>query len=171
MNETMFCPNCGKADQPKNSYCRGCGSFLPDFENLKKREIPPEEHLKANAILNIMTAVASLTLAVLLYVFFLGKENTPVLIYVTAGFLTAMFAWQVQIFIRSLKLKKQIILPKRGNDEEKTKDLSAAKDRKSLKEADFSNNVPASVTEYTTKDLKEKSKRSSQTQHQPDGTI
>lgn len=150
----MFCPSCGKSDQTENTYCRNCGKFLPDFDKLKKRETPPEEHLKANSVLNIMTAVVSLTLAILLYVNFLGAENTPVLIYVTAGFLTAMFAWQVQVFVRSLMLKKQIILPKR---EEELK--SVEKDL--LNEADFSDNIPASVVEYATKNLKEKVKRSS----------
>lgn len=163
----MFCPNCGKAEQTPNSYCRQCGEFLPDFDKLKKREISPEQHLKANSVLNIMTAVVSLTLAILLYINFLGAENTPVLIYITAGFLTAMFAWQVQIFIRSLILKKQIILPKR--DETKAELKSAAK--KMLNEADFSNNVPASVGEHTTKNLREKVKRSTQSEHQSDRTI
>ncbi len=152
----MFCPNCGKSDQTENTYCRNCGKFLPDFDKLKKRETPPEEHLKANNVLNIMTAIVSLTLAILLYVNFLGAENTPVLIYVTAGFLTAIFAWQVQVFIRSLMLKKQIILPKRDETEAELK--SATKDL--LNEADFSDNIPASVSEYTTKNLKEKVKRS-----------
>lgn len=150
----MFCPSCGKSDQIENTFCRNCGKFLPDFDNLKKREISPEEHLKANSVLNIMTAIVSLTLAILLYVNFLGGENTPVLIYVTAGFLTAIFAWQVQIFVRSLLLKKQIILPKREGKELK----SAANDL--LNEADFSDNIPASVGKYKTKDLAEKVKRS-----------
>ncbi|MEO8072341.1 MAG: hypothetical protein ABI891_15155 [Acidobacteriota bacterium] len=154
----MFCQNCGKAEQTPNSYCRHCGKFLPDFDKLEKREISPEEHLRANSILNIMTAVVSLTLAILLYINFLGEENTPVLIYVTAGFLTAMFAWQAQIFIRNLKLKKQIILPKR-NETERKEIKSSANDL--LNEADFSDNIPASIGEYTTKNLREKVKRSS----------
>ena len=73
----MFCPNCGKSDQEKNSFCRQCGTFLPDFDKIKKREISPEEHLKVNSVLNLMTAIVSITLAILLYSFFLGGENTP----------------------------------------------------------------------------------------------
>ncbi len=157
----MFCPNCGKAEHTPNSYCRHCGEFLPDFDKLEKREISPEEHLRANSILNIMTAVVSLTLAILLYINFLGAENTPVLIYITAGFLTAMFAWQVQIFIRSLILKKQIILPKR--DETKVELKSVKNDL--LNEADFSENIPAGIGEFTTKNLREKVKRSTQSEH------
>ena len=109
----MFCPKCGKSDQIANSYCRQCGSFLPDFDKIKKREISPEEHLKINFVLNLMTAFVSITLAILLYSFFLGGENTHPLIYITAGFLTAMFFWQAQVFWRTLQLKKQF--PKRNN--------------------------------------------------------
>lgn len=155
----MFCPKCGNADQKENTYCRSCGNFLPDFDNLKQREISPEEHLKANSVLNIMTAVVSLTLAILLYVNYLGGENTPVLIYITAGFLTAMFAWQVQVFVRNLKLKKQIILPKRTETKEKLKEIESVPTKELLKEADFSDNVPTSVVEYTTRKLKTKFNR------------
>ncbi len=54
-------------------------------------------------------------------------------------------------------LKKQIILPKENETETELK--SAEKDL--LNEADFSDNIPASVGKYTTKDLAEKVKRSS----------
>lgn len=153
----MFCPNCGKADQNVNSYCRQCGKFLPDFDNLKKLETTPEEHFKVNFVLNIMSGVVSITLAILLYSFFLGKQDTPPIIYITAGFLTAMFAWQVQIFIRNLKLKKHI--PKQNKNVVEVgnqKTFDSAQTRELLNEPDFDNYVPASVSEYTTKNLKEK---------------
>lgn len=157
----MFCPNCSKGEQKPESFCRRCGKFLPDFERAGRRQITPQEHLKANSILNVMTAIASLTLAILLYVIFLGKADTPVIIYVTAGFLTAMFAWQVQIFWRSQLLKKQIILPRRAEIEEKPKEVESFATRELLNEADLSDRVPASVTENTTKNLTSKVERSS----------
>jgi len=153
----MFCPNCGKADQTVNSYCRQCGNFLPDFDNLKKRETSPEEHFKVNLVLNIMSGVVSITLAILLYSFFLGKQNAPPIIYITAGFLTAMFAWQVQIFIRNLKLKDQLLKKNKSvveTSEEKI--LNGAETKRLLNEPDYNDYIPASVTEYTTKNLKEK---------------
>ncbi|MEO6589476.1 MAG: hypothetical protein ABIP06_09245 [Pyrinomonadaceae bacterium] len=157
----MFCPNCGKSDQETNSYCRQCGKFLPDFDKLKKREISPEEHLKVNTVLNVMSAVVSITLAILLYYFFLGKHDTPPIIYITAGFLTAMFFWQAQIFWRNILLKRQI--PKRNDNTENENTLLVEKTKTKdlLNEADLSDVVPASVTEYTTKNLKEKVRRSS----------
>lgn len=156
----MYCPNCGKAEQKINTYCRQCGSFLPDFDKVAKREISPEEHLKANSVLSLMTAIVSLSLAILLYVLFLGKDDTPVIIYITAGFLTAMCAWQVQTFWRTLKLKKQIVnknnRPEVSEKYEDKKILSPAPTKEFLNEADLSHIVPASVTEYTTKNLTEK---------------
>jgi len=127
----------------------------------RDREITPEEHLKANSVLNIMTAIASITLAILLYVFFLGEENTPVIIFITAGFLTAIFAWQVQIFWRSLILKKQIILPKHAENEENPEELESVPAKELLNKADFSHVIPATITEYITKNLKEKANRAS----------
>ena len=159
----MFCPTCGTADQKPDTFCRKCGAFLPDFDKLKKRETPPEEHIKVNIVLNLMTAVVSLGLAITLYTIFLGKEDTPVIIYITAGFLTAMCAWQIQTFWRTLKLKKQF--PKRNIEAENEKVLESKPTKELLNEADMSDFVPASVTENTTKNLKEKIKRSSKTEH------
>jgi uncharacterized membrane protein YvbJ len=73
----MFCPKCGTPDQKPETFCRQCGIFLPDFDKLKGKETPPEEHLSANSILNIMTAVVSGALAILLHAFYTGRENTP----------------------------------------------------------------------------------------------
>lgn len=163
----MFCPNCGKPDQKPETFCRFCGKFLPNFEKLKKKEATPEEHLIVNSVLNAMTGIASLTLAVLLYTFFLGKEDTPILIYVTAGFLTAIFAWQCQVFWRNLQLKK--LLAKRNfeaGDIPELKETSKifeppTASPKSLPEAQNNAFIPLSVTEYTTKELAEKLPRRS----------
>lgn len=154
----MYCPNCGKPDQTIETYCRQCGMFLPDFSKVKPRETTPEEHLKANLALNVMTAVASLTLAILLYAFFLGRKDTPVIIYITAGFLIAMFAWQAQVFIRNLKLRKHF-KTRKGNaaqSETETPALNAKPTGELLPEADFSNHVPTSVVEKTTRKLRVK---------------
>jgi len=159
----MFCPKCGNADQKPETFCRQCGSFLPDFDKLKSKEIPPEEHLKVNSILSIMSAVVSLTLAILLHTFFTGRANTPVLIYITIGFLTAMFFWQVQTFWRTKMLKKQLLKRKKserveadGLDTNPLAKSASAKER--LGEPTFSHAVPSSVIENTTKHLGEKAR-------------
>lgn len=162
----MFCPNCGNADQQTETFCRQCGNFLPDFDNPKSKENTPEAHFTANITLNIMTAVASLTFAILLYVNFLGKEDTPILIYITAGFLTAMFFWQAQVFWRNWQLKKQFPglkerKKKKAESVEEQKQINSAKTHELLNKADFSDFVQPSVTENTTKHLAEKVKRKS----------
>ncbi|MCY7375831.1 MAG: hypothetical protein LH472_07645 [Pyrinomonadaceae bacterium] len=163
----MFCPKCGKADQQPETYCRQCGDFLPDFSKQIIKSTTPEEHIKANTVLNFMTGIVSLTLAILLYAFFLGREDTHLIIYITAGFLTAMFAWQVQTFWRTLLLKKHF---KRRQTENSaaaveapnpTASFEAAPTKELLNEADFSSVVPATVTEHTTKQLAEKINRKS----------
>lgn len=159
----MFCPKCGNANQKPETYCRQCGSFLPDFDQLKKKEIPPEEHLNVNSVLSIMTAVVSGTLAILLHTFFTGRTNTPVLIYITTGFLTAMFFWQVQTFWRTRLLKKQLLKRKKsgqvktdGLDTNPLAESANAKER--LGEPTFSHAVRSSVIENTTKHLSEKAR-------------
>lgn len=150
----MFCPKCGSADQQENAYCRNCGTFLPDFDKIKKHKITPEQHLKANLVLNFMTAIASLALAILLYVFVVGKGDASPLIYLTAGFLTAMFAWQVQIIVRTFMLKKHFKESKSpGKSPIVTPAFENLKTSELLKEADFSDNVAASVTENTTRNF------------------
>ncbi len=148
------------------TYCRQCGSFLPDFEKAAKKITTPEDHLKANTVMSLMSGIVSLTLAMILYLMFLGKEGTPVIIYVVAGFLTAMFAWQAQVFIRTLMLKKQLEKPQDFVNVADIRDQSDAVESRPtnelLPEADFENVVPASVTENTTNLLKEEVKRSTE---------
>ncbi len=145
----MFCPKCGNADQQIDTFCRNCGTFLPDFDKLKSKENTPEAHLKANTVLSLMTGIVSLTLAILLYSIFLGKPDTPIIIYITAGFLTAMFFWQAQSFWRNLLLKKQI--PPRNV--ETNAQIEDANTGKLLNEPNFENFVPTSVVADTTKNL------------------
>lgn len=127
----MYCPNCGEADQKKETFCRKCGIYLVEFGKIKKSERPIEENFTANTFLSALTGITSLILAVILYVMFLGKEDTPIIIYVVAGFLIAMFAWQVQSFLRILQLKKQFkkreIFQIRKKRKKKLKDLTQSK--------------------------------------------
>jgi len=159
VNRNMFCPKCGKADQQPETFCRQCGNYLLDYDKPAKRRHTPEDHIKANTVLNLLTAITSLVLAILLYSVFLGKQDTPVLIYVTAGFLTAMFFWQVQTFWRTILLKKHFKKKKiegvnRTENPIKVPNLEAPEIKELLNEADFSNNVSASVIENTTRKLK-----------------
>lgn len=155
----MFCPQCGKSEQQVNRFCRGCGMFLPDFEKIEIKAISPQQHFSANTILSIMTAVVSLTLAITLYVMFLGRDDTQIVIYLTAGFLTAIFFWQAQVIWRTLQLKKQfpgLNRKKEKTSVEKTPFFEATKTKNLLHEADVISVVPQSITESSTKKLGEK---------------
>lgn len=157
----MFCPRCGKAEQLPETYCRQCGLFLPDLSKPVKRERPPEEHLKANTVLSLLTITASFTLSILLYAFFGFRSGTHPLIYVTAGVLLGMGGWHIQTFIRTQQLKKQwrrraplteieAALP------ETQRAFKSASTAKLLDQADFGDTLPASVTENTTRHLAER---------------
>lgn len=154
----MFCPKCGNPDQTPESYCRQCGIFLPDLSKPARMETPPETHFRANIVLSSMTIVACTTLSILLWTMLAFRPDTPTLIYVTAGLLFAMAIWHIQTLYRTLQLRKHFKKTKA------TRELRAAPDAETarlLDEADMSNVVPASVTEYTTKHLSETKVRSS----------
>ena len=150
----MFCPKCGTAEQSVNSYCRNCGTFLPDFETAIKKEISIEEHLKINSFFSLASAVVGIALAITLYATLISPHNAPIVVYITFGFLMAMSAWQIQTFIRTKLVKKQVAKLKPNRD---TADLTMpAADpapAKALNEPDLENYVPASVTERTTRNL------------------
>ncbi len=155
----MYCPNCGKADQAPDTYCRRCGSFLPDFEKAKKKTTP-EEHIKANAALSLLTVIASLTLSVLLFLIFKNYPDPHPIIYVTAGFLITIAAWQIQTFWRTMLLRKHFTQPKNRTDSQSVPpSFEIQPTNPLLSEADFENHVPASVVERTTRKLKAEKKR------------
>ncbi len=165
----MFCPNCGKSEQVLNTYCRQCGAFLPDYGD-KKRNFTfggdtPEEQIRVNLILNFLSGTVSLVLAILLYVTFWGKPETSQVIYLVAAFLLAMCGWQFSTFRVGLKLRKTFERRKTGEIENAAQVdknvFQPAKTQEFLHEADFSNTVPTSVTENTTKTLPEKIKNRS----------
>ena len=136
------------------TYCQQCGLFLPDLSKPLKRESQPEEHLKANTVLSLMTICASFTLSFLLFLVLGFRSFTHPLIYVTAGILLAIGGWHIQTLIRTLMLKKQ--WKRRAPLSEIQAAPMAFKSTptaKLLDEADFADAIPTSVTEHTTKHL------------------
>ena len=154
----MFCPRCGKSDQLPETYCRQCGMFLPDLSKPIRREIPPEEHLKANTVLNAMTIIVSFTLSFLL---FAVVPNKHPLIYVTAGLLIAIGGWHIQTFIRTQKLKNQWkrrtpLREIQTAPSETQPELKSASTGKLLGEGETAATLATSVTEHTTRHLVER---------------
>lgn len=154
----MFCPRCGKAEQLPESYCRQCGLFLPNLSKLVKRELPPEDHLKANTVLNAMTIVVSFTLSFLLFAIQPGRHP---LIYVTSGLLIAIGAWHIQTFIRTQKLKKQWerrtpLTETQAASPAPAPAFKSATTAKLIDRGELAETPPASVTENTTRHLVER---------------
>jgi hypothetical protein len=148
----MFCPSCGSPDQTKNSYCRQCGVFLPDFDDKTASDTSLAGMIRTNNMINGLTAVASFALAALLFLGFSG-EKPGLLISMTVGFLIGIGLWQWQSARRNEKIIDHI--EKRGIFNEETHSDNAFSDASTAKlsEADFDNEITSSVTEDTTKDL------------------
>jgi hypothetical protein len=149
----MYCPRCGKAEQVPETFCRQCGLFLPELSKILKRELPPEDHLKANTVLNSLTIIVSFTLSILLFVV---RPGSHPLIFATAGLLIAIGAWHIQTLIRTQKLKKQWKRRTPLTDVAASatdRALKAAPTAKLLDQSDFTDAVPIGVTENSTRHL------------------
>lgn len=168
----MYCPNCGKGEQQKHSYCRSCGEFLPDLEKIRARGIAaktPEENIKTSLILSTFSSVVSILMAILLYATHLGKEDAHPIIYIAAALFTVIGIWQIFNIFASLKLKKHFEKRKQGQveNEQDFPDGNSRITNELLNEADFENVIPASITENTTTKLPDESKVPlPQTKHQ-----
>ena len=143
----MFCPKFGNPDQTAESYCRQCGTYLPDLTKPVKAPIPPEQHIRANIVLSSMTVIAAFTLSILLWTTLAFRPDTPTLIYVTAGLLFAIGCWQVQTLWRAILLRKHL----------KQKNIRPKAEIELLTSANFDDMAsPASVTDRTTRELVER---------------
>lgn len=151
----MFCFKCGQADQSSGTYCRQCGTLLPDPDRPAKKVITPQEHVTANLVLSCITVAASFTLAALLYIFVAFREGTHPLIYATSGLLIAIGAWQIQTVWRSWQLRKHFKSLAKAREINDSNMLPAETTVKLLDEADLAEIVPMSVTENTTRQLSE----------------
>ncbi|MCA1626171.1 MAG: hypothetical protein LC778_20740 [Acidobacteria bacterium] len=168
INENMFCPNCGKADQQKNTYCRSCGEHLPD---LSKKSMAfggntPEEQIKMTLFFNLASAIVSFAMAILLYATHWAKEDKSFSVYLAAAFFLVIGGWQISNFVVGLKLKKHF--DRRKNTQATKEDLPSSenlfqmpKRNDLLNEADYRDIVPNSITENTTKQLSKKIKEKS----------
>ncbi len=166
----MYCPNCGKSDQTENTFCRQCGEFLNDFKKKSKNFSfggeTPQEQIRTNLVLNLMSAIVSIASGLYLFIRFsdLGSEFS--MIFLIAAFLLAMGGWQLSTFFVGLKLRKTFsknqIRSEVENEIAAKNKLNDLTTNELLPEADFSNDVPASVIENTTRKLKEKVKRSTE---------
>ncbi len=158
----MFCPKCGNSDQLPETYCRQCGTFLPDLSKPLVSITKPEQHVNANLVLGSMTVVTCVTLAILLYVFFIGLPESPPVIYVMFGLLLAMAAWHVQTVWRSVLLRKHFRENKKRKESFASEPvIESGEGKPQLAEANFESFPAASVTDRTTRQLASEKLKSS----------
>ena len=102
----MFCPNCGKADQTPDAYCRNCGEFLANSSgdaSLINRILganTPEKRVNIGLAFDVLTLIASALLLVFLFGYFDGRstrtgEAAPPIVYLVYVFLGAVALWQL----------------------------------------------------------------------------
>lgn len=171
----MFCPNCGKADQDLNSYCRNCGEFL--FDTSDKLSIiykffginTPEKQINAGILFDLAGVIFCIILLGFLIGYFQSQADrdplatTPGIIYAVYIFLIFISAWQFFGFFLNLNLKskfekrsKSEIISKGANIDS---NLTAADTLELLPQANWDDAIPTNVTENTTRKLNTKINR------------
>ena len=132
----MFCPNCGKAEQTENTYCRSCGKFLGT--------VPPRRSLNGIVAISLIGTFLSLIAGLAMY---LTDFNTTV-VFFGAAVLLCNAVYHLVNAISGLKLQGRLS-PAHLESLEKP----AVSTRELLVEPTPRDFVPASVTERTTRNL------------------
>ncbi len=115
----MFCPNCGKAEQAPESYCRSCGQFLADVSgksyllNKLLGGQTPETQVTVTMVINLVTALISALLLGFLNGFYDAQyartqESPPPVLYLVYIFLALVTVWQVLSFLIGWRLRSKI---------------------------------------------------------------
>jgi hypothetical protein len=154
----MYCPNCGKADQIPDSYCRSCGAFLVDpshNSSLMNRVFgirDPGKQVKFTLTIDLITAIVSGLLLFFMMGYFDATryqtgQPTPTIVYFVYVFLGLVSVWQLLSFTVGTALQRKLnasrVAPK-PVDEGSQQALPAADDHDA---------VATSITEQTTKNL------------------
>ena len=162
----MFCPKCGKPNQAENTYCRQCGEFMPDLKKdalMRFGGVTPQQNARTISLMSLFASIISLIAGFLMYA---TNFDIPIILYLGAALLICNAVWHASNFYTVNKLFKRLNpVEKETSNHLENKTLSP----KELDEADFSDVVPISVTENTTRQLNEKIKNTStHSEHQSD---
>ncbi len=103
----MNCTNCGKP-YDYNIHAESNPDIEMDRAVIQKDSSIPT-HFNATMFLAGISGLISLGLVIALYVTFLPQEDTHPLVFITGGFLIALFAWQIQVVYRIFRLRKHYI--------------------------------------------------------------
>ena len=150
----MFCQKCGAADQSVDSYCKRCGEWLPDPEQIGRRRgsirsRTPEQRNRKMRFMEALGALFSLSAFLIIMGVLAGKLNKPMLV-LAADFCIVTLIFQIVSFLIGRTLQNRL---KRARTEEHEAAAlpKVEENAPQLNPADYSSFVPpASVTENTT---------------------
>ena len=109
--DSMFCPKCGADAQSAESYCKRCGEWLPDIDNLTRprlfRKRTREEKIRKMRVLEAVSAGLSLTAATIIIAILAGGGDTQ-LLFLAAFCCVLVAAYQAVNFYLGYKLQERI---------------------------------------------------------------
>ena len=107
----MFCPKCGADAQSAESYCKRCGEWLPDIDDLVRprlfRKRTREEKIRKMRVLEAVSAGLSLTSAAIIISILAGGGDTQ-LLFLAAFCCVLVAAYQVVNFYLGYKLQQKV---------------------------------------------------------------
>ena len=170
----MFCPNCGKAEQAPDSYCRSCGEFLTDYSvksyifNKLLGGGAPRKQVRLNLVMNAVTFMVSVFLLGFLNGHYDAQfdrtgERPPGVIYLVYVFLGLVILWQLLGIVINLKLMKKLDAGRKGAPSHEPSavggDLPSRPTQRSLPQGGFGDSAVNAATEHTTRSLDEVPRR------------
>jgi hypothetical protein len=159
----MFCPNCGKGEQSRETYCRNCGEFLTDYSgksylvNKLLGGQKPETQVTVSLVINLVTIFISMLLLGFLNGFYDAQfERThvgpPKVIYLVYAFLGLITAWQLFSLVIGVRLRSKLAGRKKLVESDDSKAQLEAVPERALTEGPNNQAMP-SIAETTTRKL------------------
>lgn len=149
----IFCPNCGKKNKKETKFCRSCGGKLPKLKRTVTQQDYSDKIKKLNylnfSIVSIVSLFCSFFSIYLMLNDVIESKSIP-LVFTTISvvlFTSSVISMKCNKYLKDMKIKE---------DSDEYENHLVADTNELLPEADFSNNVPASVIENTTRKLEEK---------------
>jgi hypothetical protein len=107
----MFCPKCGTDAQSVESYCKRCGEWLPDLENLGRprlfRKSSRDEKIRKMRVLEAISAGLSLTSAAIIISILAGGGERQML-FLAAFCSILVVVYQIINFYLGYKIQQKI---------------------------------------------------------------
>jgi len=147
----MFCPNCGKSDQQPAGYCRQCGTLQPDLSQPYHFPHLSRSAIRLNTVANVVASLTSFVMAFVLYTVVLGIGG-GMIIHLLAWASILIGLWCAFAAWKSYQLEQDFSAGIKGDAVAGIADIPSVTD-KLLKEPNFDDVVPPSVTDSTTRQL------------------